>query len=256
MTAVERPVAPADFTSGGPVHIWHCALPRAVGPVHLSLLTADERQRAARLRTAAKSAQFVATRVAVRLVLADLLATPPLAVRLGRRPCPGCGDPGHGPPVVAHPRNSLWISISHTSGCGLLAVAADPVGVDVERYGGVDAELLAPEVLTPAERAHIDALPDPAQRDRAFLRCWTRKEAVLKGAGVGMAADLRVFDVHPGRAGDGTAVEVTGRVPGIRTRWEVRDLPLGPAWAAALARPAGLSGPVHLHTLTWPSWAP
>jgi 4'-phosphopantetheinyl transferase len=95
-----------------------------------------------------------------------------------------------------------------------LAVAGYPVGVDVQRYHSVDTELLAPAVLAPGEQAYLDRLRDPFARDRAFHRCWTRKEAVLKAAGIGTAANLSELDTHPGNDGTSGPVPVRGDAPG------------------------------------------
>ena len=76
-----------------------------------------------------------------------------------------------------------------------MAVAAAPVGVDVEQAegrrhllgGDGDPEALARLVLSEAEQAALAALPAHG-RARAFLVAWTRKEAVTKATGDGMSA--------------------------------------------------------------------
>ena len=47
--------------------------------------------------------------------------------------------------------------------------------------------------FTPDELARFMAL-DPSQRDEAFMRGWTRKEAILKAKGVGLAGLATAFE--------------------------------------------------------------
>jgi hypothetical protein len=79
---------------------------------------------------------------------------------------------------------------------GLLAVAQDrPVGVDVERIREVSDVLgIADAHFSAVERRRLRSLP-PAERRAAFIRCWTRKEAVLKASGEGLGLRLDSFDV-------------------------------------------------------------
>ena len=66
----------------------------------------------------------------------------------------------------------------------------------------------------------------------AFYRLWTRKEAVVKGSGVGVATDLRRVEVRPDRA---TALVGHRGAEGGPDTWAVRDLPAGPGHRAAVA---------------------
>ena len=77
-----------------------------------------------------------------------------------------------------------------------------PIGVDVELQRAVpDALALAARNFTPAEYADLRSLEGP-ERDVAFLRCWTRKEACLKAIGCGLSIEPRLVEVGqtPGRS--------------------------------------------------------
>ncbi|UNO39109.1 4'-phosphopantetheinyl transferase superfamily protein [Streptomyces sp. MST-110588] len=246
-----RTAVPQDATV-----IWSWASPMApdavdtARPGHAGLLDEQERARAARMLPA-KARRFVTSRVALRSILAGVLSVPAREITLGRYACPGCADPGHGPPRVVWPRTPLRISLSHTWDRGLLAVSTGPVGVDIERHRTVDADALARTVLSPAELAWLERTTDAGTeaRTRAFYRCWTRKEAVLKGVGTGIAGDLRRLDVRPDRAQALLRVPVGDRLES----WWVRNLPLGDSWTAALSRPAGT--PAAFELRTWPAQA-
>ncbi|MGW2792134.1 4'-phosphopantetheinyl transferase family protein [Streptomyces sp. NPDC001251] len=210
-----------------------------VAPTDLALLSEEERERAARFVHQRSAVSFVAGRAASRRILSGLLDVAPEEIRLGRRPCPGCGDPLHGPPAVIAPATPLWISISHTTSCGMLAVARVPVGVDVEAVRDFSVAELASSTLTESERHVVLGTEEGAARTRAFLRCWTRKEAVLKAVGVGIATDLTTVETRPELSGP--AVVATG-VPGTPSSWVVADLVVPDAWAAALSVPADAEG--------------
>ncbi|MEU3502214.1 4'-phosphopantetheinyl transferase superfamily protein [Streptomyces hundungensis] len=212
------------------------------GPIataDLALLSEDERERAARFVHPGAAVGYAAARAASRRILSTLLDVAPEEIGLGRRPCPGCGDPLHGPPAVLHPDTPLWISISHTGGCGMLAVAHAPVGVDVEFVREFPVEELAPSTLTESERRIVLGAEEGDARTRAFLRCWTRKEAVLKAVGVGITTDLRTVETRPESS---DPVTVATGVPGTPTSWTVVDLAVPGTWAAAVSLPAQADG--------------
>ncbi|MFJ8309467.1 MULTISPECIES: 4'-phosphopantetheinyl transferase family protein [unclassified Streptomyces] len=210
-----------------------------IDPADLALLSKEERDRTARFVHMGAAVGYVAGRAASRRILSELLDVPPAEIGLGRRPCPGCGDPLHGPPAVLHPASPLWISISHTDGCGMLAVARVPVGVDVEVVREFPIDELAPTALTESERRVVLGTAEGDPRTRAFLRCWTRKEAVLKAVGVGITTDLSAVETRPELSGP--AVVAAG-VPGTPASWTVTDLAVPGTWAAAISVPADTDG--------------
>ena len=77
-------------------------------------------------------------------------------------------------------------------------------------------------VLHPTEQAEIEALP-PAARPETFARCWTRKEAYLKGKGIGLGEDPATTPVGAGPR------------PARVTDWTLTDVPVPDGYAAACA---------------------
>ncbi|MFD5794164.1 4'-phosphopantetheinyl transferase family protein [Streptomyces diastatochromogenes] len=229
----------------GEAHVWWWRSPGRVDPADLRLLATGEFRRALGMLSERDAAEFVHTRAGARRALGQLLGTTAADVDLGRRRCPGCGSDGHGPPQVLRPAVPLAISLSRTAGWGVFAVGAGTaIGVDAEALRPVREALLSDTVLTAAERGHLRDAPD---RQRAFHRVWTRKEAVVKAVGVGLAGtDLGRLETRPDRTG---RVRVTHHTDDHVTAWTVQDLHLSDHLAVALARPTGPAsrGAVHLH---------
>src|SRR5690606_9432436 len=75
----------------------------------------------------------------------------------------------------------------------LIAVCRRPVGVDIEKTRTIpDLEALAAEVFSDEELASWQNVSRGAD---AFLGLWTRKEALLKGIGLGITQHLKSVSV-------------------------------------------------------------
>ncbi|WP_328892253.1 4'-phosphopantetheinyl transferase family protein [Streptomyces sp. NBC_00236] len=214
------------FPPGSPA-LWLVDAERQSGQAQLlapGILDAGELDRAARLVVPADRRCYVAAHVALRLLLGARLGVTPDAVRLTREPCPSCGGP-HGRPATD---GGVHFSLSHTRGVALLAFADTPVGADVELVPKPETVSEIAGQLHPAESRELAELPEE-QRPAAFARVWTRKEAYLKGEGIGLA--------------DGLAAEHVGTGPRPRpgpAGWTVTDVGVPAGYAAAVAvRAAG-----------------
>ncbi|WP_367046521.1 4'-phosphopantetheinyl transferase superfamily protein [Streptomyces sp. Je 1-332] len=190
-------------------------------PLDVSLLDAAERRRAAALRRPADQELYAAAHTALRLRLGAYLCVDPAAVELVRLPCPLCGEP-HGRPAVAGGAGPHF-SLSHTQGLALLAFADRPVGADVERLPSASTMADVAASLHHREQSELAELPSD-ERPLAFARCWTRKEACLKGTGEGLAG-----------SGMASLLVGTGPTPLDVRGWTVRDVTAPEGYAAAVA---------------------
>jgi len=79
--------------------------------------------------------------------------------------------------------------VSHSGEFAAVAeTRAGPVGVDIEHIRQIDVAALGPELCAPGESV-VPACPS------AFYALWTRKESVLKAAGVGLDMPMAAIRV-------------------------------------------------------------
>jgi 4'-phosphopantetheinyl transferase len=198
----------------------------AVEAACLALLDDEERARAARYQAAEPRRQLVITRGALRLLLAHHLDRPVQALAFAAGP--------HGKPfaMVDGAPVRVEFNVSHSAGRGLIAIAREPVGVDIEFLGReANFDLVAKGVLTAAEQAALQQRTG-AERTKLFYRLWTQKEALIKATGMGFAYPPRGFAVPDALLEGGRCASFT--FPGETAAWLVTDLSDG-AYAAALA---------------------
>ncbi len=134
-------------------------------------------------------------RTALRELLGETLGMDPADVPLADRP----GRPALDGSVDWH---ELDMGCSTSGDVGLVAVVrGGRLGIDVQRIVEEDVETAHAEGwLAECERDRIAALPRRMQA-AAVARAWAQKEAVLKGRGVGLRADLAATVTSPGESG-------------------------------------------------------
>jgi 4'-phosphopantetheinyl transferase len=197
--------APRALPAPGVVELWTWPIAGAGLPLsrYAATLAPEERDRASRLLRAEHGDAFVAARGGLREVLGLYLGCPPgdVAFALGARGKPSLESPA---------RPDLRFNLSHSGGLAALGVVAGvEIGVDIEAVRPVEAAV-AERFFAPGERRALAGLQGEAWM-RGFHRCWTRKEAVIKAMGDGLAAPLDAFEVTLG-AGEPAAV-LSARAP-------------------------------------------
>ena len=192
MTTVDLPRLPECLQVGrDDVHVLVASAPEDPHAVD-GALDDEERRRIGRFRKPADAASFAGGRALVRLALARLLDASPQELVFDTW-CARC-ESAHGKPRLVQPAAEIDFSLSRAGARLVLALSRAPVGVDVERIDrGVDKGV-ARIAFAEDERAEFEAVPS-AGRASAFLVCWTRKEAVLKALGHGLAVDPKSVSV-------------------------------------------------------------
>jgi 4'-phosphopantetheinyl transferase len=190
------------------VHVWRASLdqPAEVVSGLFPLLCSTERERAGRFRFERDRARYVVGRALLRQLLGGYLGLEPQEVEFGY----GAFEK----PFVAR-EDGPWFNLSHSGPVALYAFSsAAEIGIDVEvDERDYSRERIAERFFSPTEVAALRALPG-SEQPRAFLRCWTRKEAFVKARGDGLSLSLDSFDVslHP----DAPAAL-------LRTAWSERE---------------------------------
>lgn len=195
-------------------------------------LSTDERERAALYRQAEDRIRFVVTRAVLRLLLAEagLGSAETLTIVAG----------ANGKPELLH-SSPIRFNVAHSADVAVVALAEGrPVGVDVELVRErADLRDVANRFFALPEVAAL-ARYDGYAHTVAFHRCWARKEACAKAAGLGLRAPL-----------DGLLVGVDARREPIWTvplgdppyarELELADVDVRAGYAAAVAVAARLA---------------
>ena len=144
-------------------------------------LAASEIERMTRYAQHADRVRFAVARSVLRGILGAHLGCDPAQLQFE------VGKYGR-PSLVAHP--GLSFNVSHSGERVLIALSAlRTVGVDIESIDpALDWRALLDLVCAPEEARRIGTV-------RAFYRCWTAKEALLKATGAGIGEVLKSIDV-------------------------------------------------------------
>lgn len=92
--------------------------------------------------------------------------------------------------------DSLHFNVSHSGSLALFAFTQKSmIGVDIEKMNpSIDFETITRRFFSKNEAKTVLNLPTQNRAD-AFYKCWTRKEAFIKGHGHGLSLPLDQFEV-------------------------------------------------------------
>ena len=187
-----------------------------------SYASAGEIAAAARFHHLADATRHLVGRALARALLARVLGVDRLVAEFalnawGKPSLPGSGVEFN----VTHSGDAVWVAVCRSA----------PVGIDVEAAAAATDPDALSATLHRAERAELRA-SRPADLRAAFLRCWTRKEAVIKALGEGLSRPLASFRVRANSGSTGWLVEPP---PSPFARWTVCDLPAPAGYHGSVA---------------------
>lgn len=189
-------------------------------------LSPTERQQWQEIHHPGRRQEFLLSRVLLRRLLADRLQCQASELLF-------CTNP-HGKPELSDQR---WqFNLSHSGNWLVIALCAKgPLGVDIELGQRRRQTLpLARRFYATSEYEWLAALPAEEQ-ESAFYRLWSRKEAVLKAHGAGIAAGLDKVCFVPQQAW-----RLDNRLD--EHDYRVQDWPLGSGWLSLAAPTLAING--------------
>lgn len=228
MTSLDIPTL-SDHT----IHVWRIALDN-FSKTQLAqlttLLSTDEQARVDRFVTTQLQHRALASLSALRIILSRYLACQPTALLFSR-------NPQGKPSLPDHPQ--LQFNLSHSDAWAACAVTLDQsVGIDIEAVivrDGIDN--IVQRFFSADEITAWQALP-ASEKNHAFFRMWTRKEAYLKALGLGLQGGLDQFSVEVSEA-DRTTVQ---QADSPESSWVLHNL----TWATNHASDQAIEQPLIL----------
>jgi 4'-phosphopantetheinyl transferase len=180
------------------------------------LLDTGEQARALRFYQLQDRIRFIATRAALRRLLAERVMSSPEALRIE---ADSLGKPH------LHAHSNIEFSVSHSGNFALIALSTvGEVGVDIEQCHR-DVINLETQVFSSVERV------SECWSSRNFIELWVVKESVLKALGLGISEYLQAITVLPNYDGSYCIVHDLPGLTGVRA-WSL-DVAFG--YIAALA---------------------
>jgi 4'-phosphopantetheinyl transferase len=212
----------------GEVHIWRLQPEPAIDlSSYIRILSHDEQERAQRFRLPELTRSFIADHGRMRLILSAYAQLPPQDLAFTQNK--------FGKPELDIPGSALRFNLSHTKGLSVLALCLDSqIGVDVEAVRLMkDWQEIAQSHFSPRENADLSSTIE-SDRQNAFFRCWTRKEAFLKANGYGLSKPLDSFSVSIAREEFPALLDCVW-APQEVSGWSLASLSLEPQFVGALA---------------------
>ncbi|HEY7877970.1 MAG TPA: 4'-phosphopantetheinyl transferase superfamily protein [Gemmatimonadaceae bacterium] len=212
----------ADSHRSSIIRVWPVRLDAPPDDLANQTLSVEEQLRAQRFHQPSEHDRFVVGHASLRRLLAREMEQSPAQISIALGPW--------GKPYVAH-APALRFNLSRSVDLAVIAISYEhEVGVDVEQLRPIpDALALARAYFSLSEREALSACASH-EMHAAFLRVWTRKEAVVKGTGRGLSLPLESFDV-PASPDDALIhTEADGR-------WLVHTFSAAPGYLASVATP-------------------
>jgi 4'-phosphopantetheinyl transferase len=211
------------------IDVWtvQLSLPDIVVDRCFVILSPDEKARAERFVFEHHRRAYVLSRGILRALLSHYVSLPSADLQFSYK--------SKGKPYLLEFADQIGFNCSHSDGMALYAITrCCDLGVDIEKIRPLqDMEQIAQCFFCPEELCELLSLT-PAEREVAFFRCWSRKEAYIKAVGDGLSIPLNAFCVTL-TPGDPAGFVQIGNDRKLASEWTLHELPAIPGYAAAIA---------------------
>jgi len=214
------------------LYVWQIEIPTYVHYLSAfeEILDQNELRRANKLRVYDKRVEFVVCRAILKLILADFIRVDVSEINFIYNE--------HGKPELSdhiYNKHMLHFNLSHSYDYVQIVLSKNcPVGVDIELIVD-DSSIysIAKYQFTDNEFRGIDRA-GKIDGVKCFYSCWVRKEAFVKGYGLGLAMSLDSFEVDVGESESNLLVaNIKNR--NIRDEWSIFDLHAPEGYVSAVA---------------------
>ncbi|WP_310487227.1 4'-phosphopantetheinyl transferase superfamily protein [Chamaesiphon sp. VAR_69_metabat_338] len=204
------------------IQIWSTNLDRERAQIDKfsQLLTATERQRAAKFVNPLHGDRWIVARGYLRQILSQYLDLSPAQIEFSYG--------AQGKPEIAG--SQLQFNLSHSHDRAVYGISAQhPIGIDIEYIHPIAAADLVDRFFSTAEQAIFHNLSIDLHQ-AAFFHAWVQKEAYLKACGTGLHTPL-----------DKIEVSIDPRTPAaimaapIAGTWRIQKLEIAADFASAMA---------------------
>lgn len=190
---------------------------------HWATLDTGERKRAGAIKKEVLHRRYVTTQGLMRSILSKAVNQPPERLIIHKTE--------HGKPYLAE-YPELAFNLSHTGDTMVLAIGENcRLGVDIETCRPrANLPALVDKCFAEVEAAWWRTLPE-SEKTREFYRFWTRKEALVKADGRGIALGLSRCVINPENPAAWFSVPARCEPA---SSWHLRDLDMGETICGAL----------------------
>lgn len=188
-------------------------------------LSPDERARAERFQFERDRRRFTVARGMLRTLLGEATGLSPAAIVFAQSQ--------YGKPCIVTAPPAIHFNVAHSADMAIYAMSCSCVpGVDIEYvHRDIDEDAMAKRFFTSREYAELQRVP-VATRKRAFLACWTRKEAIVKAIGQGLRMPLDKIEVT---VAPNAEPQVLGVTCGQLADWTLYNVDAGRDYVATVA---------------------
>lgn len=222
---------PTQPPTDSDIHVWYASLNGTAHELfrYRSLLSQDETDRAMRFVFEKDRNHYIVGRGLLRTILGGYLGLEPAQLTFVYGP--------HGKPALQSGQSAQAIefNLSHSNDLVLYAFNLNRrIGVDVEYLIPMtDMDDFAEQFFTPRESAWINSLPG-IQKEDAFFKTWTCKEAFLKANGSGLTVPINQVEISLKAEGTVELIAI-GEDQEQAANWHIEMFSPLPGYQAALA---------------------